>query len=280
MSVPVSTLEMPLVSAFVSEVSGIVLEPGKGYLVEGRLGPLLERERLAGYADLVRAARNDGTGRLRNAIVDAIATNETSFFRDQRPFDLMAHKLVPDVFERQAAGGVTGRPRLDVWSAASSTGQEVYSLAMLLKEMLFDLNRFWIRILGTDISEWALSAASRGWYSGNEVARGLTERRLERFFVAQNGGYRIADELRAMATFAPLNLMDRFRHVGTFDVILCRNVAIYFSMIHRCSLFDRLADQLRPDGVLVIGSTESLDGVTTRFAREDFRGSVYYRKVR
>ena len=280
MNVPLSLLEMPLVSAYVHEVSGIVLDSTKDYLVQSRLGPLLEREGISSYSELIRLAREDLTGHLRGSIVDAVATNETSFFRDQRPFDLMAFKVIPDILQRQVASGRVGKPRLDIWCAACSTGQEVYSLTMLLKEMLFDLDRYWIRILGTDISEWALTVASRGIYSAGEAARGLSERRMQRFFVPVEGGYKISDELRALATYAPLNLLDRFRHVGTFDVVFCRNVSIYFSIPNRAKLFDALADQLRTDGILIIGGSESLVCVTQRFAREDFRGAIYYRKIR
>jgi chemotaxis protein methyltransferase CheR len=277
-SAAVSPLELSLVSAFVHEASGIVLDSTKDYLVQSRLGPLLQHEGVPNYAELIRLARADATGRLTGRIVDAVATNETSFFRDHQPFDLLAHKLVPDVLERQMGPGRGGRPRLDIWSAAAATGQEVYSIAIVLKELLFDLNRYWIRILGTDISEHALAVASRGWYSANEAARGLTERRLQRFFVPDNGGWRIVDELRAQATFAPLNLTAGFPQAGLFDIIFCRNVAIYFSTANRRAVFNGLAEHLRPEGVLLIGSSESLIGVTQFFVREEFHGVDYYRK--
>jgi chemotaxis protein methyltransferase CheR len=272
--------EMPVVADWVQEVSGIFLDPSKDYLIDSRLGPFLKRMGVGSYSELVDRARQDQSGRLRASMVDAVTTNETMFFRDQWPFDLLAHKLVPDVLQHQEANPARGgRPRLDVWCAAASTGQEVYSLAIVLKEMLYDLGRYWIRILGTDISEWALSVASRGFYTDFEASRGLTDNRLKRFFTRVEGGWRIQDELRAQATFAPLNLIERFRHVGTFDIILCRNVAIYFSVPHRAVLFDRLADQLRPGGVLLVGATESLHGLTKRFAHEEFHGASFYRKV-
>jgi chemotaxis protein methyltransferase CheR len=274
--VEVSALEMPLVSSYVHEVSGIVIEPSKAYLVETRLGPLVQQRRLGGYADLVARAKQDGTGALQKEIIDAITTNETSFFRDQHPFELLVHKLIPDVMERQHSAP---RPRLDIWCAAASTGQEIYSIAIVLQELLFDLSRYWIRILGTDISEAALARASRGHYSAFEVSRGLEQRRRDRFFLPDGAGWRIRDPLRSVATFRPLNLLERFRHVGSYDIIFCRNVAIYFSAQNRASLFHRLADQLRPGGVLVVGSTESLHGLTPRLSREEFHGSVFYRKT-
>jgi chemotaxis protein methyltransferase CheR len=273
----VSTLELPLVADYVHRVSGIVIEPSKAYLVESRLGPLLRELSLGSYSELIRRAHSDPTQGICNRIVDAITTNETSFFRDRRPFELLAHKLVPDVLEGQLG---TPRPRVDIWSAAASTGQEVYSIAMVLEELLFDTTRYGIRILGTDISEAALAKASRGLYSAYETGRGLDERRRDRFFRPVGPDWQIKDRLRALATFRPLNLLARFRHVGTYDIVFCRNVAIYFSAQNRLSLFDRLVDQLRPGGVLVIGATESLIGVTDRLQRESFHGTTYYRRVR
>ncbi len=277
MHASVTPLELPLVSAYVHELSGIVIEPSKAYLVESRLGPLLGQLGLSSYAALVDRARSDTTGELRKRLIDAITTNETSFFRDKRPFDLLAHKLVPDVLGRQIG---VARPRLDIWCAAASTGQEIYSIAMVVKELLFNLDRYWIRILGTDISEAALARASRARYSSYELSRGVDARRRDRFFVPVDGQWQLRDELRALATFRPLNLLGRFRHVGTYDIVFCRNVAIYFSAQNRAALFDRLADQIRPGGVLVIGSTESLLGLTPKLQREEFHGSVFYRKLR
>jgi chemotaxis protein methyltransferase CheR len=273
--VRVGSQELALVSEYVGEVSGIVIEASKAYLVETRLGPLLQRYGFASYRELVTRARADTSGLLHGSIIDAITTNETSFFRDQHPFELLVHKLIPDVMERQHSAP---RPRLDIWCAAASTGQEVYSIAMALEELLFSLDRYWIRILGTDISEAALARASRAIYSRLEIERGLSERRRARFFQQQPQGWRIRDELRALVTFRRLNLLERFRHIGTYDIIFCRNVAIYFSLAHRTDLFHRMADQLRPNGVLVVGSTESLVGLTPKLRREAFHGTVFYRK--
>ena len=276
---PVSLAEMSLVSQYVQAISGVVLGPGKEYLVRGRLGPLLDAEGARSYAELVRRARADATRRIERRIVDAITTQETSFFRDGRPWSLLAHKLLPDHFERVAPQGVGGRKRLDVWCAACSTGQEVYSVAMVLGELLGDLSRYWIRILGTDLSDDALAAASLGRYTDHEVRRGLSPRRQVRHFRRGDEGWQISDELRSLVTFRRLNLQERIRHIGTFDLILCRNVAIYFSVRARTELLDRIADQLRPDGALVVGSTEAITGLTRRFTRRDFHGGIYYERA-
>lgn len=291
MTARVSPGELATVAAFVEEVSGVVIDGTKDYLVEGRLGPVCAQLGARSFAELVDRARADRSGRIRRLIVDAIVTRETSFFRDQWPFDLLAHKLAPEVLERQmgsrrphasacrADPSTSPRPRLDLWSAAAATGQEVYSLAIVLRELLGGSDRYTIRLLGTDISEDGLTLASRGVYSAAECARGLTERRLQRFFTPEGPGWRVCDELRAMVSFQPLNLLDRAGPATTFDVVFCRNVAIYFSAANRRRLFDRIATQLRPRGALVVGATESLQGVTDRFALEEFNGSVFYRKI-
>jgi len=150
---------------------------------------------------------------------------------------------------------------------------------MVLGELLGDLSRYWIRILGTDLSDDALAAASLGRYTDHEVRRGLSPRRQVRHFRRVDEGWQISDELRSLVTFRRLNLQERIRHIGTFDLILCRNVAIYFSVRARTELLDRIADQLRPDGALVVGSTEAITGLTRRFTRRDFHGGIYYERA-
>lgn len=274
----VTAQELPPVAAYVDEVAGIVLDASKAYLVESRLGPVVEREGFRSYGGLVRAARVDASGRLKRLVVDAITTNETYFFRDERPFHLLAHKLVPDLLERQMQGRRYGLPKLDIWCAGCASGQEVYSIAIVLKELLGSLDRYRIRILGTDISDSTLTVASRAIYTRYELTRGMSPTRRQRFFTPEGELHKITDELRSLATFRHLNLMRPFRHVGTYDIIFCRNVAIYFSIPNRRTLYAGLAQQLRPQGALLVGSTESLMGVTDRFTRQSFRNAVYYTK--
>jgi len=274
----VTAAEIPHVATYVDEVAGIVLDSSKSYLVESRLGPVAEREGFTSYSALVRAARADVSGRLKRLVVDAITTNETYFFRDERPFQLLAHKLIPDLLERQMQGRRYGLPKLDIWCAGCASGQEVYSIAMVLKEMLGRLDRYRIRILGTDISDAILTVASRAIYTRYELTRGVSASRRQRFFTPEGELFKITDELRSLATYRNLNLMRSFRHVGTYDLIFCRNVAIYFSIANRRTLYAGLANQLRPNGGLLVGSTESLIGVTDRFVRQSYRGAVYYTK--
>ena len=269
--------QLRAVARYVEDVSGVVLDESKGYLVRTRLGPLLRETCLGSYEDLVRRAERETDGRLRERIIDAITTNETSFFRDGKPFQLLVHKLVPERLEQQTrAPG--GRPCLSVWSAACSTGQEVHSIAIALQELLGDLGRYRIRVLGTEISRAALEAASRGRYSAVEMSRGLSELRRGRHFLTDGGDWTVSDELRGAVTFRPLNLLAPFRHLGSFDIVFCRYVAIYFSAAQRIDLFRRLGEQLRPGGALIVGATEALDRSVGAFEREEYHGAVFYRR--
>lgn len=263
--------ELTALAGYVYEISGIVLDASKGYLIESRLGSLVVELGCAGYLALCQKAKADAV--VRSRIVDAISTNETSFFRDAAPFELFKHKIIPDHIDQQK-GSVRS---LNIWSAASSTGQEVYSIGMTLKELLPDLNKWRIRILGTDISEAAVAQASAGRYNQIEIQRGLTDEKRNKYFEMQGNTWYIRDELRAMARFQQFNLLSDFASLGKFDIVFCRNVAIYFDVETRKKLFDRIANQLNKNGVLLIGSTESLLGITNRFVRQEYHHSVYYR---
>jgi chemotaxis protein methyltransferase CheR len=268
--------EFVAVTALVRKESGIVLEQNKSYLVESRLQPLLNELGLFSFSDLLEKARRDPTRRILTRIIDAMSTNETYFFRDKAPFELLKFKILPDHYDRLEAAG---KPKsIDIWSAASSTGQEVYSVAIVLKELFPDLNRWRVRILGTDISEAAVRQASLGRYNEVEMGRGLTPDKLERYFIKRDDGlWQVRDDLRALVQFRKMNLLAPWVGIGKYDIILCRNVAIYFSREDRQRLFDQIADHLNPGGALMIGSTESLLGISKRFERLQYHNSVFYR---
>ncbi len=260
---------------YVNDLTGIVLDESKAYLIESRLGPLAEELNCKSFKELEQKAQNDTRGIIRNRIIDAITTNETFFFRDNNPFELLRHKIFPDFFDR-IMDQHTPYKRLKIWSAACSTGQEVYSIAVILRELLPDLDKWNIRILGTDISDAAITQASYGRYNHTEINRGLNTSQLNKYFKKDGHYWRIRDELRSMAYFKKQNLLQPFTGMEKFDLILCRNVAIYFSPENRKKLFNHLADQLNPRGILIIGASESLHGVTDRFVRKDYMRSVYY----
>jgi len=269
--------EFTLFSKYIYAISGIHIEPSKTYLLETRLGKLLETEGCSSFADLYSHIKKDVSKNLEKKIIDAITTNETLFFRDSNPFDLLKYKIIPELIDRRTPKGqVKGNIPLRIWSAACSTGQEVFSIAMVLREMLGDLSKYNIHLLGTDLSDAAIKQASYGTYNKFEIDRGLPRELLQRYFVANGANWKIADEIRYMATFRKLNLLQPFSNLGRFDIIFCRNVAIYFTLDDRKKLFDKLADVLETDGYLIIGSTESLTGVSSRFKPCRHLKSVFY----
>jgi len=186
---------------YVYSLCAIALDESKGYLIEGRLAGLVQETGCGSFSGLLERAKSDSSRALERRIVDAITTNETLFFRDNAPFDLLRHKIIPEVIDRRAR---TGAARIRVWSAACSTGQELYSIAILLKEMLGDPDRYGVHLLGTDISDDAVARASRGLFSPVEISRGLSEAQRTRYFVPVAGRWQIRDEIRAMASFKKL----------------------------------------------------------------------------
>lgn len=276
MRVKIKPEEMALLGKYIKERSGIVLDASKDYLFESRLGPLLDEYKCADYASLLEHIKKDYTGKASATFIDAVCTNETSFFRDGSPFQLLVQKLVPDFYERTAFSGTLG-----FWSAASSTGQEVYSVIMQFIDAGICPPKFKMRFVATDISDKAIAKASKGCYSKFELARGMDGAKLHKHFNQKGDEWAIKDEIRAMVSFRKLNLLDpmALNALGKFDIILCRNVAIYFSPDDKKKLFNCLATMLNPEGALIIGSTESLIGVTDRFVRRDFRGGIYYQKI-
>lgn len=269
--------EIQLFSNYIYAISGIHIDASKAYLLETRLGKLLESARCDSYSAFYHAAKADASKGLERQIVNAITTNETLFFRDNSPFDLLKHKILPEVIDAQSRKTPPGAPvPIRIWSAACSTGQEIISIAITLRELLGPATPYVIKLLGTDLSDAAIAQASSGIYNKFEIERGLPKDRLQRYFVAQGGNWKIKDEIRSMASYQKLNLMLPFQHLGKFDIIFCRNVAIYFTLEDRKKLFDKIASAMDPDGFLIIGSTESLTGVCPRLIPKRHLKSIFY----
>jgi chemotaxis protein methyltransferase CheR len=268
--------EHQLIAKYVYEQCGIVLDESKAYLLESRLTPLAEELDCASFADLYTKIISDRTKKLTNRLIDAMSTNETSFFRDQKPFDLFRFKIIPDLIDRLEQSPLPSKA-INIWSSACSTGQEVYTIAICLHEILgAGISKYRIKIVGTDIADSAIVQASRANYSQFEIGRGMPDNLLRKYFVQDGSNWRVKDELRSMAFFRKQNLMESFSLLGKFDIVFCRNVAIYFSMEDRKSLFSRIADQISPGGVLLIGSTESLYGVSDRYERCEYHNSIFF----
>ena len=265
--------EQKTLAAYIYAICAVSLDQSKGYLMEGRLAGLVEETGCGSYGKLIDRAKSEASRALERRIIDAITTNETLFFRDGAPFELLRHKIVPDLIDRRGKGGPA---RIRIWSAACSTGQEIYSIAILLKELLGDPDRYGVRLIGTDISDQAVARASRGWYNSMEISRGLPDGLREKYFSRSAGGWQISDEIRGMASFKHMNLMGDLSALGKFDIVFCRNVAIYFSEADRISLFRRIERALEPNGYLVIGAMESLNGLCPQFEPKRHLRSVYY----
>ncbi|SDN80524.1 chemotaxis protein methyltransferase CheR [Desulfonauticus submarinus] len=270
--------EFKVLTQYIYKISGIFLDPSKAYLLETRLKSLLEQEKASSYLELYKKALADPTKRIEKAIIDAITTKETLFFRDQAPFDLLKFKILPDLIDRRSKTTSKHLPiKIRIWSAACSTGQEVYSIAIAIKETIPDLEKYNITILGTDISDEAIAKASYGKYNKFEIERGLPPDKLRKYFdPTPDGQWRIKDEIRFMANFRKINLMKPFSILGKFDIIFCRNVAIYFAPEDKKKLFERIAQVLQPDGYLIIGSTESLAGITDLFVPKRYLRAIFY----
>lgn len=264
-------------SKYILDISGIALDTGKEYLLETRLNPLINKYECFSYAQLQQKAKTDFKKIIENEIIDAISTNETYFFRDKSPFELLKNKILPDLIDKRSKKNPSLKPTIRLWSAANSTGQEIYSIAMTLIEMGISPDKYNIRLFGTDISDAAIAKASYGLYNKFEVARGLDLNRLNKYFDKQQDDFfKIKDQVRVMAQFKKMNLMKPFIGLGKFDIILCRNVMIYFTSQDRKKIYHNISKVLEPDGYLLIGSTESLANDTDLFVSQKYLNSIFY----
>jgi chemotaxis protein methyltransferase CheR len=249
--------------------SGLDLSADKQYLVESRLVPLARKAGLPGIPELVQKMRN-GAEALTVEVVEAMTTNETFFFRDKIPFDHLRDTILPALMQSRAS-----RKTLRIWSAAGSTGQEPYSIAMVLKEKAAALSGWRIEIVATDLSQEVLEKSRAGLYSQFEVQRGLPIQLLVKYFTQTGELWQINPDLRGMVQHRQLNLLQDFSHLGKFDVIFCRNVLIYFDQETKIGIFERMARVIEPDGVLMLGAAESVVGITDAFRPSPDKRGLY-----
>ncbi len=261
---------------YVYDICGISLAPNQSYLIETRLSQLMKKLDCKSFSELLSRSKSDISRKTEQEIIDAITTNETYFFRDKAPFDLLQFKILPELIDQRTMASGRTKP-IKIWSAACSFGQEVYSIAITIKELLGDdLSKYHFSILGTDISDEAIAKASYGLYNQFEVERGLPPNKLRLYFDRQDKGWRVKDDIRAMVSFRKQNLFASFAALGKFDIIFCRNVAIYFSQPDKVKLYEKIAAALAPDGYLLIGAQESLTGITKLFEPRRYLRSIYY----
>jgi len=242
------------------ERSGLVLAPDKQYLAESRLLPLARRAGINTLTELVARLKTPQAAALASEVVDAMTTNETFFFRDNIPFEHFRDTIMPALIASRAR-----KKTIRIWCAAAATGQEPYSLAMTLKGMGAQLAGYKVQILATDLNAEVLERAREGVYSQFEVQRGLPIQQLVKFFTQVGERWQIAQELRAMVQFRPLNLLADFKPLGSFDVVFCRNVLIYFDQPTKTQVLERIARQMPDDGFLVLGAAETVVGLTETF---------------
>lgn len=255
--------------------SAIVLEPGKEYLVETRLLPVVRELKLDSISQLVTRLRYYQDNELVGRIIDAMVTTETFFFRDLQPFEAMKKSILPELIARRKSSRI-----LNIWSAAASTGQEAYSIAIMLKENFPELSNWMVNILATDLSSEVLAKARSGVYNQIEVNRGLPAALLSRYFVQHGVKWQLCEEIRRKVDFKEMNLTRPWPLLPPMDIVLLRNVMIYFDVDAKKSILSKMAALLRPDGYLLLGGAETTMNLNDSFQRVDFSKAGFYRLVR
>lgn len=240
--------------------SGLVITPDKKYLVDTRLLPVARNHGLKTISEIIEKLRNGENDALGVEVTEAMTTNESLFFRDSGPFDLFRERILPQLLKRRK-----DKRKFRIWSAACSSGQEPYSLAMLLDEHKSKLQGWNAEIIATDISHDILDRARKARYTQFEVQRGLPVEKLLKYFVQDGEDWQLSDDIRNKVRFEYINLLEDLTTVGKFDVIFCRNVLIYFDLETKQNVFERIRDVLADDGVLVLGGSESTMGISEEF---------------
>jgi len=257
-----SPADFDFIRELVLRKSAIVLEPGKEYLAEARLTPLARREGLHGIGEMVDQLRERPHSPLQSKIVAAMTTNETSFFRDRHPFEAMREGLFPELIESRRS-----QRQLDIWCAACSSGQEPYSIAMTLRQQFPELGSWDLQLLATDLNEEMVQRAAAGRFSQLEVNRGLPATMLIEYFERDGVEWQVKDSLRKMIRFRVFNLLDSWATLPRMDLIIMRNVLIYFSQEVKKRILAQVRGQLRPGGYLLLGSAETTLNIDSEFER-------------
>ncbi|MFL5289393.1 MAG: CheR family methyltransferase [Rhodopila sp.] len=270
MSAALSPAAFEIFATLLKTQSGLMIGTDKIYLLETRLGNLLKREKLNDLNQLAEKLRQSGADRLGRDVVEAMTTNESFFFRDDKPFVHFRSQALPRLAAARPPGST-----IRIWSAASSSGQEAYSLAMIIAESRAVLGDRKVEIIGTDIAREQLTRAREGLYSQFEVQRGLPVQMLMRYFRKEEASWRISETIRAMAQFREFNLLSDPRSLGRFDIVFCRNVLIYFDQPTKSRVLTGIAGIMPADGLLYLGGAETVLGLTTCFAPLPAERGVY-----
>ena len=269
---PIAASEYDLFRRYLEDACGIVLGENKHYLVTSRLKRVTEEFSFPSLSVMMTTLVKGNDRHLREKVIDAMTTNETMWFRDVYPFEIFKKELLPELAEKKAP--------IKIWSAASSTGQEAYSISMTTSE--FQQSNpgklsSKVEIVGTDISQTVVNKAKQGRYDELSVVRGLTPERRDRFFSKKGDEWAINQDIMQRTRFTELNLLNNYSLLGKFDIIFCRNVLIYFSSDMKKNILERMAEILKPGGTLILGGSESPTGYTKKFSMKRYPDGVVYR---
>jgi len=288
MSIQMNNDDYHIIVKYVFDICGIVLGDDKQYLIEQRLSPILDEFGCADFSQLARKlSLGETTFLTREKMLNAMTTNETSFFRDDHPYVTFREKIMPEmmdiVVQRKERSWQRRGPKVKMWSVAASTGQEPYSMAMIIADVvankgmgLTTMEDF--GILGTDISSKVLAKAMEGKYGPLEVARGLSPEMRRKYFVQDGEYYVINNQIRHIVEFKAFNIQDQFTQIGSFDVIFCRNILIYFTDDAKRRILSQLYQTLAPNGYLLLGSAENMYNLNDEFTTERYGATTVYRK--
>jgi chemotaxis protein methyltransferase CheR len=268
---PISATEFNFVRDLVRQRSAIVLEPGKEYLVESRLSSVAKDEGFASLEQFLSELRARPSNGLHERIVEAMTTNETSFFRDLHPFDALRQTVLPDLIQRRAA-----ERQLTIWSAACSSGQEAYSIAMTIRDAFPQLAAWSVRILATDLSKEMVARCREGRFTQLEMNRGLPAQYLVKYFTKQGLEWQVKDELRKMVDVREMNLADRWPPLPPIDIVFIRNVLIYFDVSTKREILAKIRKLMRPDGYVFLGGAETTLNLDDAFQRVPIGKSTCY----
>jgi chemotaxis protein methyltransferase CheR len=290
----ISQQEFELLRQYIYNLCGLAISDNKSYLIRQRLEPLVLKSGCSGFGEFYNQLKKGNTGgnkilpQIEEKIINAITTHETSFFRDGHPFETLKKYLLPrltrTVIQRKSRSKYRKGSKVRLWSAGAATGQEPYSLAMLIHEFtngavfLSDVVKDDFGLLATDISSTMIAKAMTAEYSQFEIKRGLDSRRLRKFFLKEKEHWIIKSEIRTMVEFRQINLIEPFRMLGGFDVILCRNVLIYFDNITKTRILDQFNNMLCKNGWLILGATENIFNLSYKFKPVHFGETILYQK--
>lgn len=268
----ISASDFQYISKVVLDLSAIVLETGKEYLVESRIQPLAQKEGFASIEELVTKMKREPRNGLSGKVAEAMTTNETSFFRDIHPFETLKGFVIPDLIEKRKV-----KRELNIWCGASSSGQEPYTLAILLRENFPELLTWKINFIASDISNEMRERCRKGIYSQLEINRGLPATLMVKYFERNGTEWQIKEAMRKMIDFRLMNLSDRWPMMPNMDLVMMRNVLIYFDVEVKKTILEKIEKLLKPDGYLFLGAAETTLNLNENFERMNYKQSGCYR---